>query len=430
MRAQLFSRVGGGILVTGSVILGCSDATTADSTGSGGSAVASGGVAPTGGTLGSSGGTTASSTGGIISSSGGLATSGGSPTGGSPTGGSSTGGSPTGGVLSQGGSTGGSAGESVSTTGGAGAGPGGAGAGGASGGATAGSGGKAQGGGGASAGTGGQSAGGMSAGGSGGAEKSAGCGAATWPTSKTYTMNVGGTSRTYILQIPDNYDTNHPYRLIFSFHWLNGTAENVANGSGTAKAYYGLADLSQGSTIFVAPQGINNGWSDSGRSNSQGGQDIDFTRALLTLFEDELCIDTTRVFAEGFSMGGSMSYAVACAMGDLFRGVAVHSGGPMSGCVQHDTPVAYFMTHGTQDSVCTYPGYGVPQVNDFAGINGCMPHDMPTPSGNTQSCIDFEGCMGDYPTRACIFIGDHTPSPPNVNSSWVPQETWNFISQF
>jgi poly(3-hydroxybutyrate) depolymerase len=154
---------------------------------------------------------------------------------------------------------------------------------------------------------------------------------------------------------------------------------------------------------------------------------MNFTKAMVDELTSKLCVDKSRIFAEGFSMGASMSYAVACAMGDVFRGVVAHSGGPMSGCVQHTKPVAYFMTHGTQDSVCTYPQYGVPQINDFAKVNGCMPATMPTPSGTTPACIDFQGCMPGYPARACIFVGDHTPSP---TGNWVPKESWTFISQF
>jgi len=262
--------------------------------------------------------------------------------------------------------------------------------------------------------------------------QSAGCGAATWPSSGSdYSLDIDGTDRSYILRIPDDYDPSHPYRLIVGFHWLGGTADNVASGGGVLKGpFYGLWELAEGSTIFVAPQGIDNAWPDDGRTNTTEGGDVKFARTLIGELQDTLCIDNTRIFAEGFSMGGSMSYALACAMGDTLRGVAAHSGGPMSGCVQHNTPVAYFMTHGTMDSVCTYPDFGVPQVNDFAEVNGCMPRDMPTPSGQDPSCVDFEGCLEGHPTRACIFVGDHTPSPPSTQNTWVPAETWDFISQF
>ncbi len=256
----------------------------------------------------------------------------------------------------------------------------------------------------------------------GGAVQSAGCGSSMGPKSDTYTISVGGMNRSYILRVPENYDPNRPYRLILSYHPLGGTAQQIASGN-----YYGLWSMSNGSTIFAAPQGIGNGWSDTGRSRTMGGQDINFTKALVDELTSKLCIDRSRIFAEGFSMGGSMSYAIACALPDLVRGVVAHSGGPMSGCVQHNKPVAYFMTHGTSDDVCTYPEYGVPQVNDLAMVNGCVRRDMPTPSGTTPACVDFESCMPGYPTRACIFVGEHTPTP---SGNWVPKESWQFISQF
>jgi poly(3-hydroxybutyrate) depolymerase len=195
------------------------------------------------------------------------------------------------------------------------------------------------------------------------------------------------------------------------------------------RPWYGLWDLAAGSTIFVAPQGTGNGWFNG------NGSDVEFSRQLIARLESQLCIDTSRVFAEGFSMGGSMSYAMACAMPETLRGVAVHSGGPMSGCVAHDKPVAYFMTHGTRDGVCTYPGYGVPQLGEFAKLDGCTTttSSLPTPSdasGRTPACLDFAGCSAGHPVRACLFVGDHTPVPPDASSTWVPAETWRFISQF
>jgi poly(3-hydroxybutyrate) depolymerase len=262
-------------------------------------------------------------------------------------------------------------------------------------------------------------------GGGGSTMKTKGCGATSWPKSKNdLSIMVDGKSRTYNLQVPDNYDTNKPYRLIFAIHWLNGTAKNVTDGN-----YYGLLPLSENSTIFVAPQGIGNRWGDNGRSKTEGGEDVAFMQALLDEMQNTLCIDTKRVFAEGFSMGGSMSYALACALGDTLRGVAVHSGGPMSGCVDHDTPVAYFMTHGTTDNVCTYPQYGVPQVEDFAKVNGCQTATLPTPTSSDGVCIDYPGCSAGHPTRACIFVGGHDYNPGG-QKKWVPGETWKFISQF
>jgi poly(3-hydroxybutyrate) depolymerase len=63
-------------------------------------------------------------------------------------------------------------------------------------------------------------------------------------------------------------------------------------------------------TIFCAPQGINAAW-------GQGAKDLEFFRVMIKKFESELCIDQSRIFSSGFSMGGLMSYALACAMPEL-----------------------------------------------------------------------------------------------------------------
>src|SRR5919198_744779 len=99
------------------------------------------------------------------------------------------------------------------------------------------------------------------------AAASPGCGKAPTLTSGTYTIQSGGKNRSFILRIPDGYDRNRAYRLIFGFHWLGGTSTDVATGrtveTGTW-AYYGLQRLANNSAIFVAPQGLNNGWANNG----------------------------------------------------------------------------------------------------------------------------------------------------------------------
>jgi poly(3-hydroxybutyrate) depolymerase len=264
---------------------------------------------------------------------------------------------------------------------------------------------------------------------------SAGCGKTTTLNRQTtMTITSGGKDRSYIIRLPDDYDNNHPYRLIISIHALTGHADGVANQKGYE--YYGLwklANSSKGTTIFISPEGtqgsLGNGW------ENKSGSDVEFIRSVITKYEKELCIDTTRIFAEGFSMGGSMSYALACALSGKIRAVAVHSGGPMSGCVKTNRgPVAYFMTHGNADGVCKYPGYGVPEAKDIASVNGCSTLDItnvlkPTDnSGNTPVCGSFQDCKTGFPCRACIFVGDHTPNPGN--KGWVADSTWKWFTQF
>src|SRR5207253_4373382 len=106
---------------------------------------------------------------------------------------------------------------------------------------------------GGSTGAGGQSATGGAATGGGGSATSAGCGVATDLVSGRASLDVSGTTREYILKLPDGYDPNKPYRLIFGWHWSGGVANDVATGTIIRGPYYGLDKRAGGSAIFVAP---------------------------------------------------------------------------------------------------------------------------------------------------------------------------------
>ncbi len=260
---------------------------------------------------------------------------------------------------------------------------------------------------------------------------SMGCGTSATLASGTHSIQVGGDNRSFILRIPENYDNSHPHRLIFAFHWRGGTMGDVDGGgsSGFAWSYYGLREQAGDSTIFVAPQGIGNGW------ENPGGRDLALLDAMVSQIKDDLCIDESRVFSMGFSWGGGMSYGIACDRADVFRGVAVYSGGELSGCGDGSKPVAYLGIHGISDSTTSISG-GHSLRDRFVGNNGCTPMNPPEPNRGSLShvCTSYEGC-GDNPVRWCAFDGGHTPGPVDGGGddgalTWTKQEAWDFISQF
>lgn len=88
---------------------------------------------------------------------------------------------------------------------------------------------------------------------------SPGCGKAPTLRSGTYTIQSNGKNRSFILSVPDNYNSATQYRLVFGYHWLGGTMQQVAGGGsdGEVYAHYGLRALANNTAIFVAPQGLN-----------------------------------------------------------------------------------------------------------------------------------------------------------------------------
>ncbi|MFE9426442.1 RICIN domain-containing protein [Kitasatospora sp. NPDC006697] len=264
----------------------------------------------------------------------------------------------------------------------------------------------------------------------------AGCGSAPALASGTHTITSSGQSRTYILRVPANYDQTHPYRLVFGFHWRGGTAADVDSGGtdGYNWSFYGLrrlADNDNNSTVFVAPQGFDNGWANT------NGQDVTFVDDMLKQLESGLCIDQTQVFSAGFSYGASMSYALACARPAVFRAVAVYSGANLSGCDGGTQPVAYMGLHGLRDNVLPIDlGRGL--RDQFVRNNGCTPQNPPEPAPGSLTHIvtTYSGCKAGYPVEWAAFDGaGHDPGPIDGCTcdgwhTWTSGEVWKFFSQF
>ena len=245
-------------------------------------------------------------------------------------------------------------------------------------------------------------------------------------------ITSAGLNRQYLLWYPDNYDENKPYRLILNYHWMSGSASQVFDCKTegiscytTQSPFFGLLNLADNSTIFVAPDGIDAGWANT------DGRDLALTDDILKQVEADLCIDTTRVFAQGFSYGGAMSATLGCQRADVFRAVAVFAGGisGLSGACTGTSPIAYYGATGGKDT--GYSG-GQAAAKHFAEVNGCAAQTLPTVPGGGHTCISFTGCSAGHPVRWCPFDEGHTPSPKDSGSSttWQPKEVWTFLTQF
>ncbi|MEU7476873.1 ricin-type beta-trefoil lectin domain protein [Lentzea sp. NPDC042327] len=257
-----------------------------------------------------------------------------------------------------------------------------------------------------------------------------GCGKAPTLRSGNQTIQSSGKTRSFILSIPDNYDNTRQYKLVFGLHWLGGTAQQVAGGGsdGDVYAYYGLRRLANNSTIFVAPQGLNNGWGNS------GGEDVRFVDDMMSRIENDLCVDTTQRFSLGFSYGGAMSISLACSRPTVFRAIAaIASPGEISGCAGGTAPVAYMGIHGVSDNI----GSGRGQRDRWVRNNGCTPQNAPEPAAGSRTHIitQYANCRAGYPVVWAPFDGGHQQGPVDGCAgcesgarSWVKEEVWKFFT--
>ncbi len=435
MQDKILARCG--LVLLTSLIVSCAPADSGSSmpNGTGGKAVGTGGSGVTGSggavVTGSGGASPAGSGGAVVAGSGG---SGATGSGGAVVTGSG------GAVVT------GSGGASPAGSGGAGAtGSGGAGVTGSGGSGVAGSGGAgpAGTGGAGPAGTGGAGGrGGAGMGGAGGGSgdywgglknpprKSAGCDKPATITNGTKTIMSGGMQRSFIIDIPADYDPAKPYRLFYVSHGQGGRADDVAGFLN----WFGVkpqATAAKEPAVFIAGQGLNNTW---------GQPDHVFFDDVTTFAKNGLCIDTTRVFVTGMSMGGMYSYSLSTDRQKSFRaGVGL---APTNFVIwlpnpKLKDPIAWMQTTGMSDTTCAWDAgsnRGAKYIAfEKAADNGCtIPATIPTWTSGNHVCYDMAGCKPGYPVKACTFNGGHVDNnrDPGSNVNWIAVESWKFFTQF
>lgn len=154
----------------------------------------------------------------------------------------------------------------------------------------------------------------------------------------------------------------------------------------------------------MAPQGIDNAWPNS------NGRDLTFIDDVLKRVESTLCVDTTQRFALGFSYGGGMSNAIACARADVFRGVAILNGAELSGCSGGTQPIAFLGSHGVSDDVLNI-SMGRSLRDRALRNNGCQAQSAPEPSpGSGTHTRTAYSCRDGFPSSGSRSTAG-TPGP-------------------
>jgi len=255
----------------------------------------------------------------------------------------------------------------------------------------------------------------------------------------------GGIEHEIYLTMPENYDKNKPYRLVFGMHYMGGSAKNVA----TREAYYGLRNQSgaKENTIFVAPHGYTTETDRSGKETENPwrcGDDKDhvFFDEFLTYLNENLCVDTSRVFSVGFSFGAMFSNSLAQDFQHRLRGVVVFA--TMDQVIylpkNKGLPIAWMGTVGMSDELCT-PKLGRSARDRILKNNG-----KPDADGNFTSavdekaeeysgtgkhvCYDYKTVDPRFPVKWCTFDGSHAYNASDDGKVWTTPTAWEFITQF
>src|SRR4051812_21072384 len=137
--------------------------------------------------------------------------------------------------------------------------------------------------------------------------QSSGCGLEPTPSGSGI-IQVDGMDRTYQFSVPQSYDKNRHYPILFAFHGAGVPASAF-------RTYFNMTQVVGPDAIVVYPEALGSpmAW------NPQ--RDLPLFDALLTQFKAQYCVDDKHVFAAGHSSGGYFTHAVGCQRGNVVRGI-------------------------------------------------------------------------------------------------------------
>ena len=258
---------------------------------------------------------------------------------------------------------------------------------------------------------------------------------------QTKTFSHDNVNRNYLIYIPDSYDSEIDYPLMFLFHGFGGIASEFIN---TAD----MRDLAESKNfIVVYPQGLDlagtgSHWNCSNPSadNKSDVDDIGFIENLIDqLLIDYPVIDNKRIYAAGYSNGGFMSYYLGC-NSKKFAAIGSVAGTMLDDSYQScnaNFPTAMINIHGTDDFDVPYDGNiyypSIPEVVDWwKNFNNTPNEDLLTnQDGSIEQYIYYNDAGDRYVEHIKIIGGGHYwDDKLNYNGTNTSGLIWGFVSNY
>ena len=237
-------------------------------------------------------------------------------------------------------------------------------------------------------------------------------------------MVFNGTTRTYVLVVPLNYDASRSYPLVLDFHGDGGTGASMRQS-------WPVEAVTHSDAIIVYPDGIAATWDlyDTGAMNP----DMPWIKALVDKLAGSYNVDKSKILGSGYSKGAFFINEMACNYPGFFKAIAVYEGGAPDEefnasatkdaqgywICPNEQPTAAFVFQGTADSTVT------PDSGNFDGMywaheNGCgdtLSSIAPSP------CQEYAGCPAGKRVTYCLIPGLNHVQWDGGNAA-----TWSFFT--
>lgn len=222
-------------------------------------------------------------------------------------------------------------------------------------------------------------------------------------------MTVAGYTRSYLLNLPPNYNDSSNFSLVIALHGFSGSASQMEQD-------YKLTSKSNSARfVIVYPEGVPSDGRFGFRTWNAGTccdfamqhniDDVEFIRQLIQKLTATYKINPKKIYATGMSNGALMTYRLACELSQQLAAIA-----PVSGTMlttqpcRPVRPVPVLHIHSALDTKIPYDGgYGLanyyfPPVDSvlqvWAGIDGCNPVSQVVTNASLYIQTQYINCSG------------------------------------
>jgi polyhydroxybutyrate depolymerase len=176
-----------------------------------------------------------------------------------------------------------------------------------------------------------------------------------------------GTYRTYLLHIPPSYNGEDSIPLVI----------NMNGGGREGEAYASMTQTSQKADeegfFVVYPSHLTGVPWNAGEWYDSDVDDVGFISCLIDTLGSEYTIDTSRIYATGFSTGALMTHRLACELSARIAAAAPVAGPLILDACQPARPVPIMHIHARDDHhVPYYGGKGIYEPYSWPSVDSSM----------------------------------------------------------
>lgn len=178
----------------------------------------------------------------------------------------------------------------------------------------------------------------------------------------TFSLQHQNQTRRYMVHVPKNYLPSQATPMVLSLHGGGGDMKRQANDD----IYHLISTSEQAGFIIVFPNGYSRfpggkiaTWNSGiccGQARDSQSDDVGFIKKIVAEMKTKANINSKRIYADGMSNGGMMSYRLACELTDTFAAIASVAGTDGTQQCQPSQPISIIHIHALNDDHVLFNG--------------------------------------------------------------------------